>query len=195
LRERAVWAIVIAHLCNNFGFFIILLWLPSYLSKTFGVPMERLGAFSVIPWIAAFIMHNTSGWFADSLCKRGMPLGTVRKLMQGSGFAIGSLPLLVLPLAHSPAMAVALVAASIGGTSLDGGGFLVNHLDVAPRYAGVLMGISNTAATIPGIVGVAATGFIVQATNSFAAVFYLTAIIYAIGGAFYVAMASGDRKI
>jgi MFS transporter, ACS family, solute carrier family 17 (sodium-dependent inorganic phosphate cotransporter), other len=195
LSERAVWAIVIAHLCNNFGFFIILLWLPSYLSKTFGVPMERLGAFSVIPWTAAFIMHNTSGWLADSLCKRGMQLGTVRKLMQGLGFAIGSLPLMVLPLAHSPAMAVALITISIGGTSLDGGGFLVNHLDVAPRYAGVLMGISNTAATIPGIIGVAATGFIVQATNSFAAVFYLTAIIYAIGGVCYVAMASGDRKI
>ena len=44
LRERAVWAIVIAHLCNNFGFYIILLWLPSYLTRNFGVPMERLGA-------------------------------------------------------------------------------------------------------------------------------------------------------
>jgi hypothetical protein len=34
-----------------------------------------------------------------------------------------------------------------------------------------------------------------QATNSFAAVFYLTALIYAIGGTCYLAMASGDRKI
>ncbi len=195
LRERAVWAIIIAHLCNNFGFFIILLWLPSYLSKTFGVPMERLGALSVIPWIASFVMHNLSGWFADILCQRGMRRGTVRKLMQGAGFAIGSLPLLILPLAHSPAIAVALLTVSIGGTALDGGGFLVNHLDVAPRYAGILMGISNTAATVPGIIGVAATGFIVQATNSFAAVFYLTAIVYAIGAICYLAMASGDRKI
>ena len=39
LREPAVWAIVIAHLCNNFGFYIILLWLPSYLTRTFAVPM------------------------------------------------------------------------------------------------------------------------------------------------------------
>src|SRR6202007_2721854 len=29
-REPAVWAIVMAHLCNNFGFYILLLWLPSY---------------------------------------------------------------------------------------------------------------------------------------------------------------------
>jgi MFS transporter, ACS family, solute carrier family 17 (sodium-dependent inorganic phosphate cotransporter), other len=194
-RERSVWAIVIAHLCNNFGVYIILLWLPSYLSKTFSVPMERLGAFSVIPWIVAFIMQNVSGWFADRLHKRGMPLGTVRKLMQGLAFTIGGLPLLVLPLARTTEMAVALVTISICGTALSAGGFAVNHFDIAPRYAGILMGISNTAATLPGIIGVAATGFILQATNSFSAVFYLTAIVYAVGGVCYLAMASGDRKI
>src|SRR5579863_2600127 len=126
LREPAVWAIVIAHLCNNFGFYIILLWLPSYLSRIFAVPMARLGAFSVIPWIVAFIMQNSSGWFADGLRKRGMPLGTVRKLLQGSAFVIGLLPLLVLPLARTPEMAVALVTISIGGTALGAGGFAVN---------------------------------------------------------------------
>jgi len=194
-REPAVWAIVIAHLCNNFGFYIILLWLPSYLTRTFNVPMERLGAFSVIPWIVAFIMQNTSGWFADGLHKRGMRLGTVRKLMQGSAFTLGGLPLLMLPLARTPAIAVALVTISIGGTAMGAGGFVVNHFDVAPRYAGILMGISNTAATVPGIIGVAATGFILDATNSFSAVFYLTTIIYAVGAICYIAMASGDRKI
>ena len=32
------------------------------------------------------------------------------------------------------------------------GGFVVNHLDIAPRYAGTLFGISNTFATVSGIV-------------------------------------------
>ena len=32
-------------------------------------------------------------------------------------------------------------------------GFNINHLDIAPRLSGVLLGISNTAATIPGIIG------------------------------------------
>lgn len=43
----------------------------------------------------------------------------------------------------------------------------VNHLDVAPQHASVLMGISNTFATVPGIVSPALTGYIVQnAVNS-----------------------------
>ena len=60
-----------------------------------------------------------------------------------------------------------LATVSIGSTSIGLGGWGVNHLDVAPRYAGILMGISNTFATLPGIIGVAATGFIVQATGSY----------------------------
>lgn len=38
-----------------------------------------------------------------------------------------------------------------GGISLAG--FSINHIDIAPRFAGVLMGITNTAGTLPGILG------------------------------------------
>jgi len=57
------------------------------------------------------------------------------------------------------------------------------------------MGISNSIATIPGIVGVAIAGFIVQATGSFSAVFVLIAAVYAIGLCGYVRWASGDRRL
>ena len=57
------------------------------------------------------------------------------------------------------------------------------------------MGISNTFATVPGIIGVAATGMIVQATRSFSAVFYLIAAVYGLGMFFYLRWGSGDQKI
>src|SRR5215469_14907674 len=50
LRESAVWAIVLAHFCSNFGFNILLLWLPTYLQHTFGLTLERVGSYSLIPW-------------------------------------------------------------------------------------------------------------------------------------------------
>ena len=40
--------------------------------------------------------------------------------------------------------------------------FGVNHLDVAPNYAAILMGISNTVGTVPGIVSPAVTGAIIK---------------------------------
>jgi hypothetical protein len=42
------------------------------------------------------------------------------------------------------------------------GGFSVNHMDIAPKYAGMVMGISNTAGTVSGVIGVAVTGAILD---------------------------------
>jgi ACS family sodium-dependent inorganic phosphate cotransporter len=194
-HEKAVWAIVIAHLCNNFGFYILLLWLPSYLHHTFAVPMERLGTLSVIPYVATFVMQNISGWITDALVRRGLTMSAVRKLIQTTAFAIGGSAILALPAINSAWAAVALATISLAGTGMGTGGFAVNHLDVAPRYAGILMGLSNTFATLPGIIGVAATGFILEQTGSFSAAFYLITIVYTIGMVCYLTMASGEQKI
>ena len=43
------------------------------------------------------------------------------------------------------------IAVGIRGLVLSGFGY--NHLDTAPRCGGVLMGLTNGVATIPGIVG------------------------------------------
>ena len=118
----------------------------------------------------------------------------MRKLMQTAAFMLGAVPMVLLPSVTSALVATALVTISLGGVSLGAAGYAVNHLDIAPQYAGILMGLSNTFAQLPGIVGVALTGFIVKATHSFAGAFYLSALIYLIGLVCYVTMASGERQ-
>lgn len=51
------------------------------------------------------------------------------------------------------------LGASLGAFSLSGYG--VNHLDIAPPFASVLMGLTNAFATIPGIISPLIGGFIV----------------------------------
>ena len=47
--------------------------------------------------------------------------------------------------------AVAMLTLSVGLCGFHFSGYFINHGDVAPPYAGTMFGISNTAATIPGI--------------------------------------------
>jgi MFS transporter, ACS family, solute carrier family 17 (sodium-dependent inorganic phosphate cotransporter), other len=194
-REPAVWAIALAHFCSNFGFNILLLWLPTYLHHAFGVTVSRVGIYSLVPWVVSFAVVNTGGWIADAMLIGGVGVGRTRKLMQSVAFGLGALPLLAVPWATGPGAATALLTLSAAASALGLSAYGVNHLDVGPEYAGVLMGISNSIATIPGIVGVAIAGFIVQATSSFSAVFILIAAVYAIGLAGYVRWASGDRRL
>jgi ACS family sodium-dependent inorganic phosphate cotransporter len=159
------------------------------------VPVERVGEYSLIPWVATFFVGNFAGWLSDWMQTRGFSVTAVRKLIQAAGFSLGAIPLLFLPGISHPAPALALITISACCGAMSLAAFGVNHLDIGPRYAGILMGISNSAATIPGIIGVAATGFILDHTGSFAAIFYITAGVYAVGLAGYLAWASGERKL
>ena len=63
---------------------------------------------------------------------------------------------------------------SVGGVGLAQAGFIVNHIDIAPRFAGVLMGITNCAATIPGIVAPLVAKYIAQKVSCLISLFYFT---------------------
>ena len=112
LREKAVWAIVLAHVCNNWGFYILLLWLPTYLNRALKVPVERVGEYALIPWVATFVVGNLAGWLSDGMLARGMAVTTVRKLVQTAGFFIGAVPLIFLPRVTDPGVAIVLVTVS-----------------------------------------------------------------------------------
>ncbi len=65
--------------------------------------------------------------------------------------------------------------------------------DNAPRHAGTLMGIVNSIASIPGIIGVAATGLILDATGSWTLVFWSLGGVATFGMITFAIFASSDR--
>ena len=79
--------------------------------------------------------------------------------------------------------AITCISLSLGCGGFAWAGFSVNHLDVAPQYAAILMGISNTLGTVPGIISPAITGYLTEdkSLESWQHVFVITAFVYAIG--------------
>jgi ACS family sodium-dependent inorganic phosphate cotransporter len=53
-----------------------------------------------------------------------------------------------------------LLCAAMAFLALSWSGFLPNHLDIAPQYAGLLLSITNTVGTLLGIIGVYSTGYL-----------------------------------
>jgi len=195
MRSRPVWAIITAHFCYNWCSYVLLAWLPSYFKSTFGVTVINAGLFSAAPWLVAFLMTNLAGYLADHLLRIGWPATRVRKLAQTVGLAGAAIFLLLLPGAASVTSALILMCVAAGLLALCLAGFTPNCLDVAPRHADVLYGISNTFATLPGLIGVFATGWLVDRTGSFAAALVLTAGIAMLGAVVYLVFGSGERQI
>ena len=55
-----------------------------------------------------------------------------------------------MPRARTVTSGVTATTCALGLAGFARGGFSVNHMDIAPKYAGILMGISNTAGTLAG---------------------------------------------
>ncbi|KAG1674434.1 hypothetical protein FOA52_012962 [Chlamydomonas sp. UWO 241] len=91
-----------------------------------------------------------------------MKVGSGRKVVNSIGFVAAAACLMLMPAASGVIPGVAATTLSLGALGFSRGGFSVNHMDIAPRFAGVVMGISNTAGTLSGVIGVAVTGIILD---------------------------------
>ena len=62
--------------------------------------------------------------------------------------------------ASSPALAVAFLTIGVGITGLNASGYAVNILDIAPQYAGVIMGVTNVFGASPGFISPQIVGIV-----------------------------------
>ena len=193
LKYKAVWAIAVAHFCNNWTLYVLLSWAPTFINKGLGVELASVGLLAMIPQAASFISINLAGNLADRLITSGMPVLRVRKLMQTVGFGGLAVCLLLVTSAETVTGAIAIMALGSALGAGSTGGFAVNHMDIAPKHAGTLMGITNTAGTIPGIVGVFLSGMILELTGSWALVFGTAAAISLVGLVVFLRYAQADK--
>ena len=192
LRSSAVWALVFNHFCSNWGFYLILSWLPRYFADAHGLDLVGVGHASLLPWLSMFALTNAGAVLADGLLARGHSVVFVRKLMQSTGFLGAAAALVAIGQVHSVPAAIALMCVALGVGSFALSGYASNHLDIGPRYAGPLMGLSNTAGTLPGVIGVTVTGYLLESTGSWALVFGIAAGLYVAGTLVWLVFAKGE---
>ncbi|KAK9852346.1 hypothetical protein WJX84_006822 [Apatococcus fuscideae] len=194
LSKGPVWALILSHFCHNWGTFILLTWMPSYYHQVLGMDLMRSGFLSVLPWLTMAISANVAGWVADSMVAKGMSITKVRKIMQTIGFMGPAIFLSQLGRVHTPGAAVACMMASQGLDACSQSGLYSNHQDIGPRYSGVLLGMSNTAGVLAGVIGTAATGYILK-NGTWDDVWRSAVILYVVGTVIWNTMASGEQVI
>ncbi|PNH07465.1 putative anion transporter 7 [Tetrabaena socialis] len=159
----AVWAIVVNNFSFHYGFYVIMNWLPTYFNHVLKVELSSLGGAKTVPYLVMFAMSNVGGWAGDWLIlKRRYSTAAGRKAVNSLGFLSSAAALMLMPGASSVTYGVAVTTLTLGCLGFSRGGFSVNHMDIAPKYAGMVMGISNTAGTVSGVIGVTVTGYILD---------------------------------
>lgn len=199
VTSPAVWAICAAHTSNNWGFYTMLTCLPSYLKNVLKFDIKTNGFLSALPYLGCYIGQLSSGFIADYLRSHAiLSTLTTRRILTIFGLATPGVLMICVQFAgcnHVAVISMLTLALTCGGFTM--GGFQVNHIDLSPNFAGVLMGMSNSFATIPGFLGPEIVGVLTEKHDTRAQwqiVFYIAAAIYISGAILYTIFARGTEQ-
>lgn len=188
LRQRKVVGLALGFGSYNYVFYLLLTWLPSYLSSALGVDLLHSFLYTSVPWLFATITDLAAGWGSDRVIQRGWDASRVRKtiLVVGTAFGLG---ILGAAHAHTATRALLWISLSIGGLAAAAPiGWSIPSM-IAPRGSvGSVGGIVNMSNQISGIAAPIVTGYLVSATHTYAWAFGVSAIYLLIGIAAYLVL-------
>lgn len=190
-----VWAIVVANIARSWTFYLLIISQPTYFKEVFHYDIAKSGTVSALPHLVMTIVVPFGGQLADHLRKNNiLSTTTVRKLFNCGGFGLEAVFLLVVAFTRNTAVAISALTLAVGFSGFAISGFNVNHLDIAPRYASILMGISNGFGTLSGMIcPIVVEEFTKKSTaEEWQLVFLIASIIHFLGITFYGIFASGE---
>ena len=181
LGQRKVIGLAIGFGSYNYVFYLLLTWLPSYLSSALHVDLLHSFLYTGVPWLFATICDLVAGLTSDALIQRGWDASRVRKtiLIGGTAFGLG---IVGAAEAHTAVRALFWISMSIGGLSAASPiGWSIPSM-IAPRGSvGTVGGIVNFSNQLSGIAAPIVTGYVIAATGSYKWAFGISAIYLAIG--------------
>jgi MFS family permease len=196
LRQRKVLGLALGFGSYNYVFYLLLTWLPSYLSTALHIDLLHSFIYTSAPWLFATVTDLfVGGWLVDSLIQRGWDANRVRKIVLVGGTAFG-LGILGAAHARSATQALFWISISIGGLSAAAPvGWSIPSLIAPQNSVGKVGGIVNFSNQLSGIAAPIITGYLVTARQSFAWAFGVSAIYLVIGIAGYIFLLGRIERI
>ncbi|KAL1456918.1 hypothetical protein WDU94_001604 [Cyamophila willieti] len=127
----------------NWSTYIIMQWLPTYMSSYLGADSHSL-SFTAMPYVMNSLFCIVAGHFADKLVSHSWTVLTVRRLMTSIGLIGPAVFLIFFCAVDSLLFAVIFISISMGLSAFNSAGFLSSPADIAPNHAGVTFAVSNT---------------------------------------------------
>jgi len=198
LKNGPVWALIVTSGCSSWGFYTVLTWLPSYLQDILNFDLETAGPIEILPYVGIWLFAVLAGVFADLLIKNSVSVTAVRKIFQDITLIISAIALIATGYATTPVSAVALMTLAVSSMGFGISGIGTNQLDIFPEFAGIILGLSNTAGNVPGIISPSLTGWILGSQRTdierWRIVFYISGGVDLFGAVIWTLFASGKKQ-
>ncbi|XP_033217679.1 putative inorganic phosphate cotransporter [Belonocnema kinseyi] len=188
-----MWSLIIVHCGQNWGYWMLLTEMPTYMKKVLKFNIEESGSTTALPYLANWLLSFPVSWLSDFALQKGVSRGTSRKVSNtiahwGPGLAL--LSLCFVPTNNgNQILPVMILVISVGLNAGALCGFQINHIDLSPNYAGTMMSITNCIASVVAILAPLIVGEIVydeEDQHLWHIVFYISAFIYFVGNLVFI---------
>ncbi len=189
-RQRSVFGIFLGFFAYDYAWYVFVNWLPAYLMMERKFTATEMGLYSSIPYFAMSVTVLLSGFLSDALVRRGFPEVAVRNGLIVAGLLSCCL---IVPagLVEDKMTAVWLLTLSLAGLGVATPNTWTLTQAVSARgIVGTVSGIQNFGGNLGGILAPVVTGFIAEATRSFALALGVTGAILVFGALCYALLVS-----
>lgn len=184
LTNRVVICVIITQFCQNWNWYTLGAWVPSYFKYGLNFDLKKSGLFSVLPYFLLAVVTQFSGIAADFVMARGyLSRSNTRKVFQSVSFiAMLAVFLAISILNLSPMLAAVLFVLGIPTMGFSTAGLSSAYPDVSSLHSGVIHATANTIGTLPGALGIFLIGWILEVShNNWAIVWGISAGFSLIG--------------
>src|ERR1700730_9436184 len=196
IRQPKVIGVTLGFGAYNYVFYLLLTWLPSYLSSALHIDLLHSFLYTGVPWLFGTACELVvGGWLVDRLLERGWNASSVQRAVLIGGTSMG---LGIVGAAYSQTATSALIWISISLAGLSAAsavGWSVPSLIGPPGSVGTLAGIQNFSSQVSGIVAPIVTGYLVTARHSFGWAFGVAGIYLSIGISAYIFLLGRIEKM
>lgn len=194
LACQPLLAIMAAHFGQNWTQYTLSMWLPTYLHEVMGVQEQSLSIMALPYFVNSFA---GVGWgiladlaIAHHRCSRL----TVRRVATAVGLLGPGVCCVAFVSVSSPSLALGVMTLSSLLGAATSSGYMANHGDITGRYAGLTFAVSNTLATLPGILVGPFTAWLVKNNGGlWKLVFLLAAALNGMCTCVYIAFSQAHR--
>ncbi|CAH0579081.1 unnamed protein product [Chrysodeixis includens] len=154
LRSVPLWALIIAGIGHDWGYFTMVTDLPKYMTDVLKFNIKSTGMLSALPFVAMWIASFFFGLICDFCVKRGYhSIRNARKIY--TTIAATGPGICIIMASYSGCDTTLAVFWFIFAMTLMGAyysGMKINPLDISPNYAGTTTAMVNGIAAISGII-------------------------------------------
>lgn len=185
-KYRKLWGVYIGQFAVTSSQWFFLTWFPTYLVEFRHLSILKSGIYVSLPFIAAFIGVQLSGFASDRILRSGRSLGTARKSPIIFGLLLSS-SIVGANYVDAPELVIAFMCLAFFGNGMASIGWsLISH--VAPRQLiGLTGGTFNFISNLSGITTPLIIGYLAQGGNFAPGLTYI-ATVAVIGALAYILM-------